>query len=208
MYIRGTAFDTGYFRQVSYAGSQGLVGGQRLCGVCIQERGAMINNIKSRIAVFAAAFSIWLLLDWAPDWQHILAGAAVALFTTYIAGDMFSVRLDIVTYPRKLAGILNYAAVFIWEMLKANLDVAYRVAHPDLAMSPGIMKIKISLKSEMAIALLANSVTLASRTLTVDADPEKGFLYVHCMDIKGKNTDLSAVKVTERFENILKRIFE
>ncbi|MDD5680777.1 MAG: Na+/H+ antiporter subunit E [Candidatus Omnitrophica bacterium] len=164
--------------------------------------------MKSRIAVFIAAFLIWSLLDWIPDWQHVIAGVLVAAIAAYVTGDMFSVRLNVLSYPRKFAGIMNYIAVFTWEMLKANIDVAYRVARSDISMPSGIVKIKISLKSETAIALLANSITLASRTLTVDADPEKGFLYVHCMNIKDKSADLSLIKVTERFENILKRIFE
>lgn len=164
--------------------------------------------MKSKIAVFIAAFVIWCLLGWVPDWQHVLSGVVVAAIVAFIMGDMFAVRFDIPSYPKKIAALLNYAVVFIWEMLKANVDVAYRVAHPRLPVSSGIVKVKTSLKSEVAIALLANSVTLASRTLTVDADAVTGYLYIHCMDIEDKGGNASIKKTVERFERILKRFFE
>lgn len=164
--------------------------------------------MKSKIAVFIAAFIIWVLLDWVPDGQHLLAGIVVAAIAAYVTGDMFAVRFDILTYPGKLAALLNYAVVFIWEIIKANVDVAYRVAHPGLPISPGIVRIKTSLKSETAIALLANSVTLASKTLTVDADAGKGYLYIHCMNMGEIDGNASVRRIVERFEAILKRIFE
>jgi len=164
--------------------------------------------MKSKIAVFIAAFLLWTLIDWPPDWQHLLAGIIVAVITAYVTGDMFAIRFDILNYPKKFAALLNYAVVFIWEMLKANVDVAYRVVHPGLPVSSGIVKVKTSLKSEVAIALLANSVTLASKTLTVDADAVTGYLYIHCMNIEEKDANVSVGKTVERFERILKRFFE
>ncbi|MDP3790122.1 MAG: Na+/H+ antiporter subunit E [Candidatus Omnitrophota bacterium] len=164
--------------------------------------------MKSRIAVFIAAFVIWCLLGWVPDWQHALVGAVVAVIVAFIAGDMFAVRFDVLSYPKKFAAVLNYTVVFIWEMLKANIDVAYKVVRPGLPVSSGVVKVKTSLKSEAAIALLANSVTLASNTLTVDADAGTGYLYIHCMDIKEKGGNASVLKTVERFEKILKRFFE
>lgn len=164
--------------------------------------------MKSKIAVFIAAFVIWCLLGWMPNWQHALSGVVVAAIAAFIMGDMFAIRFDILSYPKKFAALLNYVVVFIWEMLRANVDVAYRVVHPRLPVSPGIVKVKISLKSEAAIAFLANSVTLASKTLTVDADAVKGYLYIHCMDIEGKGGGASVEKTVERFERILKRFFE
>jgi multicomponent Na+:H+ antiporter subunit E len=80
--------------------------------------------------------------------------------------------------------------------------------HPGLPVSSGIVKVKTSLKSEIAIALLANSVTLASKTLTVDADAATGYLYIHCMNMEEKDVNVSVGKTVERFERILKRFFE
>ena len=95
--------------------------------------------------------------------------------------------------------------VFIWECFKANIDVAYRVLHPKLPIRPGTVKVKVSLKSDIGLTFLANSVTLTPGTTTVDIDKPNGYLYVHCLSVKDGAVRLPVVS---RFENILKRIFE
>ncbi len=164
--------------------------------------------MKSKIAVFIAAFMMWCLLGWVPDWQHVVTGVVIAAITAFITGDMFSVHLNVLKYPGKFMWLICYVGVFFWEMVKANIDVALKLASPGLNIKPGIIKISFSLKSETAAALLANSVTLASRTVTVDADIKNGILYVHCMALGAAGESACVEKNVRRFENILKRIFE
>jgi len=107
----------------------------------------------------------------------------------------------------KIILFLYYIAVFIWECVKANLDGAYRVLHPDLPIRPGIVKVKTTLKSATGLTLLANSLTLKPGTMTVDIDQENGFLYVHWMDVKTEDLDQATELIVGKFERILKRIF-
>jgi multicomponent Na+:H+ antiporter subunit E len=104
--------------------------------------------------------------------------------------------------------LLYYLPIFIWECIKANFDVAYRVGHPDLPINPGIVKVKTSLKSDTGLTFLANSITLTPGTLSVDVDQEEGFLYVHWIDVKDKDIEKATKLIIGRFEPILKRIFE
>lgn len=101
-----------------------------------------------------------------------------------------------------------YIPVFIWECLKANLEGAWRVAHPSLPIRPGIVKVKTTLKSDTGLTFLANSLTLTPGTMTVDIDRERGFLYVHWVDVKSEDIDKATELLVRRFERILKRIFE
>lgn len=98
-----------------------------------------------------------------------------------------------------------YLFVFVWECLKANIDVAYRVIHPDLPIRPGTIKVKVSLTSDIGLTFLANSITLTPGTTTVDVDKERGFLYIHMLYVK---EDRSGPKIVGKFENILKRILK
>ena len=91
---------------------------------------------------------------------------------------------------------------------KANIDVAWRVIHPDIPIKPGIVKLKTTLKSETGLTFLANSITLTPGTLSVDIDQKNGFLYVHWIDVKDKDTEAATRIIVERFEKILRRIFE
>ena len=111
--------------------------------------------------------------------------------------------------PMRYLWFIYYAVVFLWECVKANIDVAYRVLHPDLPIRPGTVKIKTGLTSDIALTFLATSVTLTPGTTTVDIDKDRGYIYVHWLYVK-EGYDRSSMKlaVVGKFENILKRIFE
>lgn len=164
--------------------------------------------MKSKIILFILAFFVWLLLNWVPDWQHIVTGIFVAALVAYITGDLFIQRPHLLKHPRRYLWFLYYIPVFLWEMLKANVDVAYRVAHPKLPINPGIVKVKTTLKSDAGLTFLANSITLTPGTLTVDLDEENGYLYIHWIDVKDKDVKGATERIARKFEDILKRIFE
>jgi multicomponent Na+:H+ antiporter subunit E len=96
----------------------------------------------------------------------------------------------------------------LWECIKANIDVAYRVVHPDLPIKPGIVKIKTNLKSDVALTFLANSITLTPGTMCVDIDKEKGILYIHWIYVRDDRLEEATSLIAGKFEKILKRIFE
>jgi len=164
--------------------------------------------VKSRILLFLLGFLVWLLLNWVPDWQHIVIGIFVAAFVAYMTGDLFVRRPHLFTHATRYLWFLYYIPIFVWECFKANIDVAYRVMHPDLPIHPGIVKVKTTLKSETALTFLANSITLTPGTLSVDVDKEDGFLYVHWIEVTNKDIDKATKLIVEKFERILKRIFE
>lgn len=162
--------------------------------------------MKSRIALFILAFLVWTGLTWPPDWQHVFIGVLVACFVAFMTGDMFVERPHSPRSPARYFWFLYYIPLFVWECLKANIDVVYRVAHPDLPIKPGIVKVKTKLKSDTGLTFLANSITLTPGTLSVDVDKENGFLYVHWINVK--DIERATQLIVHRFERILERIFE
>ncbi|NQT23238.1 MAG: Na+/H+ antiporter subunit E [Candidatus Omnitrophica bacterium] len=165
--------------------------------------------MKSRIVLFFIAFFVWCLLSWIPDWQHLIIGVLVAGIVSFLTGDLFIQRPHILKHPLRYWYFLTwYLPVFLWQVLKANIDVAYRVIHPNLPINPGIVKVKTLLKSDTALTFLANSITLTPGTLTVDIDRDKGILYIHWIDVKAKDVKEHTRLIVERFENILKKIFD
>jgi len=164
--------------------------------------------MKSRIILFILGLLVWLVLSWPADAQHLLVGIVIASFVAFMTGDMFVQRPHLFTQIKRYLWFLYYLPIFIWECIKANIDVAYRVSHPDVPIHPGIVKVKTTLKSETGLTFLANSITLTPGTLSVDVDQERGFLYVHWIDVKDKDVEKATEIVVERFEKILRRIFE
>ncbi len=165
--------------------------------------------MSQKILLFLAAIIVWSLFTWVPDGAHLLAGVVVASIIALTMGDLVIQRPSLLRHPQRYFYFLfHYVPVFLWEVLKANIDVAYRVIHPGLPIKPGIVKVKTSLRSDIAVTLLANSITLTPGTMSVDINKEGGVLYVHWIDVRSQDIDIATRMIVERFEKILRRIFE
>jgi len=167
----------------------------------------------AKLSLFLLWLFVWLILSWPPDIKDIITAALVSLFVSYMTVDMLpqpsrgesSGKGGIIGGATRAAWFLLYIVVFLWECLKANIDVAYRVVHPDLPIRPGTIKVKVALTSDIGLTFLANSITLTPGTTSVDIDRPSGFLYVHMLYVQEEQGRL---KIVDKFENILKRIFE
>ncbi|MFZ5799770.1 MAG: Na+/H+ antiporter subunit E [Candidatus Omnitrophota bacterium] len=164
--------------------------------------------MRSRILTFIISFLMWSLLSFSLDKQHLLAGLAVSLLVALSIGDMFTERTYKRVNLRRPWWFAYYLAVFAWECLKANIDVAIRVLNPHLPINPGIVKVKTILKTETALTFLANSITLTPGTLSVDIDKDNGFLYIHWIDVRTQDVDAASKIIVTKFERILKEVFE
>jgi len=164
--------------------------------------------MKSRVLSFLLSFVVWCLLCWSLDWQHLAVGLLVSLFVSYAVGDLFTKNPWKFKEPKRYLWLVYYLIVLIWEMIKANLDVAYRVIHPKLPIKPGIVKVKTKLRSEAALTYLANSITLTPGTFTIDVDQENGYLYIHWIWVKSDDIEEATEIIVRRFEKILEKIFE
>jgi len=164
--------------------------------------------MRSRIITFLISLIIWSLLSFSLDWQHLLTGILVALVVALMMGDMFTNKFYKWFNPHRYAWFSIYIFVFAWECFKSNLDVAYRVLHPDLPINPGIVKVKTILKTETGLTFLANFITLTPGTFSVDIDKDKGYLYIHWIDVKTQNIEEASQIIVSKFERILKEVFE
>lgn len=160
----------------------------------------------SQILLFLLAFAVWLLLTWKLEFWSITIGLVVSLVTALFFGDLLTFSPQSALNPVRYFWFLYYIPVFTWELVKANLDVAYRVLHPKLPINPGLVKIKTGLKSEIAKTFLANSITLTPGTMTVDIIGDE--LYIHWIDVKDKEVDKATQAIAGKFEKIIARIFE
>jgi len=151
------------------------------------------------------SFLLWIGLSWSVDLQHILSGIVLAVICGLIFGENFIKETQKVLSPVRWFWVFVYIPVFVWEMAKANFDVAYRVLHPLMPIRPGIVKIKTKIKSGMGRAILANSITLTPGTFTVDIKDDT--LYIHCIKVKDTDVEKASKNIAGKFEKILIKIF-
>lgn len=159
--------------------------------------------MKKYISNFIVCYSVWILLAGVSGPELVL-GAVVSAVLSALLWKLLNLELTWKT-PFVLAlFIVVYVPVFLFELVKANIDVLFRVLNPRLPINPGFVKIKTGLKTDFGKLLLANSITLTPGTISVDADDES--IYVHWIDVKGKDHDEYAKRISGKFEKILGRM--
>jgi multicomponent Na+:H+ antiporter subunit E len=78
---------------------------------------------------------------------------------------------------------LVYWPWLLWEIVKANLDVTKRVLG-FAGISPSMVRIKATQKTDLGIVIFANSITLTPGTISIDVD-EDGYILVHALSREG-----------------------
>jgi multicomponent Na+:H+ antiporter subunit E len=158
------------------------------------------------IIYFIIAFGFWLLLTLSVKVDHLIAGAVVVLISTIFFGGYFTSRPIKFLQLHRLFWLVLYIPIFLWYMVKANIDVAYRALHPERPIKPGIVKIKTILKTDIAKVFLANSITLTPGTMTCEIDGDN--LYIHWIWVQSPDLNEASKIIASRFEVFLRRIFE
>ncbi len=159
-----------------------------------------------RVIHFFIIYALWILLTWSFTPQELLAGVVISLLAELLLGDIFPLEAVIVFYPRRLFWLVCYFWVFLWALIKANFDVAYRVLNIYLPIKPGIVKVRTTLKTDMARTFLANSITLTPGTMSVDLIGDH--LYIHWINVTSTDIQRDTEIIVKGFEKYLERIFE
>jgi multicomponent Na+:H+ antiporter subunit E len=163
--------------------------------------------LNNRVAIFILSLAVWLLMTSFTDLQEIIAGVVAALLVTLLSGALIS-SAKIHLGVKKIFGLIIYFLILIWEMVKANFYMISLILRPKLPVESGIVKIKTGLQNDTALTILANSITLTAGTLTIDVDETKGFLYVHCLQVPGRDVSSNTTAIGQKFEKRLREIFE
>jgi multicomponent Na+:H+ antiporter subunit E len=166
-----------------------------------------------RIVLFVFVFVLWVLLVWPADldFQRIrpdlFVGLGVAFIVALVMREISLKGFGRWLNPVRWFWAIMYIFVFAYYVMKANIDVAYRVLHPAMPIHPGIVKVKTKLKTDEGRTALANSITLTPGTLTVDITDD-GCLYVHWINVRATGLQEASEAIIGRFEWFLTRIFE
>lgn len=157
--------------------------------------------IIGRLVQFIFLFAIWFLLTYPFDDQEVIAGLIVSFILVILPLPGQKLFEEVRLSPKALASMFLLFFVFIFQLVKANLDVAFRVIKPRISINPGIVKVRTSLTSLLGRALLANAITLTPGTITVEVKGE--FFYVHWIDVKTKDVEKATKQIVRVFERFL-----
>jgi multicomponent Na+:H+ antiporter subunit E len=123
---------------------------------------------RARLAAFILLFGFWIVMSGHFDLFHLSLGALCALIVAVFSHDLL---FENITAPRRHVTTARFIAYLPWlfyQIILANLNVAYLVLSPKMAISPRITRFKAALKSDLSRVVLANSITLTPGTITMD----------------------------------------
>lgn len=135
---------------------------------------------SSMVITFFIMGIFWLLLSGIFDAFHIISGFICCLIVTLLSHDLL-VKGKSQRKVLKSIRLILYLPWELWQIVLANIDVAYRVLHPRMPIAPRIIEFDTTLRGDFSIVTLANSITLTPGTITILVEPEKGRFLVHAI---------------------------
>ncbi|MDR9455970.1 MAG: Na+/H+ antiporter subunit E [Salegentibacter sp.] len=158
--------------------------------------------MKSRFVANLLLTFIWVALTGDFAFNNYIFGFVLSFFILWITSKDKR-KYNYFTLVPKLISFVFY---FLFELVKANLQVAYEVSTPNLKMKPGIVMVPLDIQSDIGITLLANMISLTPGTLSLDVSNDKKVLFVHAMYITDREEFIHGIK--NGFEKRLLDIFK
>ena len=106
----------------------------------------------------------------------------------------------------RLGKMLSYCLIVIWDIMVANVQVAWIVLTvPNSRLTPAWIIIPLDLRQPEAITVLAGTITLTPGTVSADLSDEGHSLLVHVLHTDDPDAERDEIKT--RYEARLKEIF-
>ncbi|WP_291114626.1 Na+/H+ antiporter subunit E [Flavobacterium sp. UBA6135] len=133
---------------------------------------------------------VWVALTGSFEFINFVFGFVLTFLILWIISSDKTDR----KYFRVIPSIISFFFYFIYELIKANIQVAYDVITPTMYMKPGIVSVPLDANTDLEITLLANVISLTPGTLSLDVSDDRKVLYVHAMYIHDKDEFIRSIK--------------
>ena len=135
--------------------------------------------MKHAGTLFLVLFTVWLL--WSGHYTTLLLtlGLFSCLFVLLSLRRMEAVDRETAPAEVGLRGLI-YLPWLLWEIFRANLDVAGRIIRPRLPIRPQILRVRAGQRTDIGRVIYANSITLTPGTVTVGLDDDELTIHAIC----------------------------
>ena len=97
---------------------------------------------------------------------------------------VIAMRMDVVDHEAVPVHLTFSALVYwpwlLWEIFKANIDVTKRVLFPSAGISPTMVRIRATQKTDLGLVTFANSITLTPGTISIELEND-GHILIHAL---------------------------
>ena len=122
------------------------------------------------VATFCILFLFWIFMSGQLDWWHLSWGVLSCILVAAISHDfLFRGSKSKGKIFKESILFVNYVPWLLYQIIRANIYIAYLVLHPKMhrLIDPHIIKFKTILKKDFSRVTFANSITLTPGTITV-----------------------------------------
>jgi multicomponent Na+:H+ antiporter subunit E len=133
---------------------------------------------------------LWAAVVGSVDPAHLMVGFVVGYGVLWIAGPLIGPT----RYFGKIFDLVRFVAFFLYELLLANLRVAWDVLTPKSYRRPGVVAVPLEEATDIEITVLANLVALTPGSLSLDVSSDRRCLYVHAMFVDDPDRFRAAIK--------------
>jgi multicomponent K+:H+ antiporter subunit E len=152
-------------------------------------------------------FLVWLLLNNSVAIIHLFFGLLLAWLIPLLIHKFRLIQPGI----KKPGVALGYGLMVLGDIIVANLQVIRLVLGPNKKLRPAFLIVPLDLTDNLAITILASTVSLTPGTVSADVLPldaegaGQRFLLLHVLDLVDEAELIAQVK--QRYEAPLKEIF-
>ena len=135
--------------------------------------------MKAKFATFAVMLSFWVVLSGMFDAFHLSLGVICCLLVAHFSHDLLFFSDGKHSTGRSLLGFIAYLPWLFYQIVLANLQVAYIVLHPNMfgLIDPNVIRFKTKLKRPISKVTFAQSITLTPGTITVSIHDDEFSVY-------------------------------
>jgi multicomponent Na+:H+ antiporter subunit E len=137
-------------------------------------------DLRTLTTVFGLSYLFYLVIGgFAGTFDYVTGAVSAAIVSAVLSGIMFDRPVRPLRTGRTLLRWLVYVPLLLWEITKANVEVAILVLHPSLPIEPSMEKFQPAVPGSLPVTTLANSITLTPGTITVDVRGND--FYIHAL---------------------------
>jgi multicomponent Na+:H+ antiporter subunit E len=137
-----------------------------------------------RFAVLALVlFGLWLLFSGLYAPLLLALGALSSILVAWIAHRMGILAPEPDATGLRPLRCAAYMPWLVWQVAKSNLDVTLRILSPSKGISPRVVRVPSTQRSDLARTVYANSITLTPGTLSIDV--ARDAITVHALSREG-----------------------
>jgi multicomponent Na+:H+ antiporter subunit E len=144
----------------------------------------------------------WAALMGSFEPQQLLFGFVLGYLVLWLVARMGRPS----RYFKQLPLGIELLLFFLFDVLRANVRMAVTILSPRMRLRPAVVAVPLILKSEAAMILLANMLTLTPGTLSLDVSTDRQMLYVHTVWLE--DAEEFRRQVVEGYETRIKELFE